>query len=97
MNLPSQLFLNGLFRDASSGQRSALINPATEEAFVEVAAAEHARPARSNSQGRQAKAASKRTAAAGPKRQGGGKQPRSRTKKGNWRKKRSDAGKRHKR
>jgi betaine-aldehyde dehydrogenase len=39
MNLPSQLFLNGLFRDASSGQRSALINPATEEAFVEVAAA----------------------------------------------------------
>jgi len=39
MNLPSQLFLNGLFRDSSSGQRTALINPATEEPFVEVAVA----------------------------------------------------------
>lgn len=29
--------------------------------------------------------------------EGGGKQPRSRTKKGNWRRKRSDAGKKRKR
>jgi len=47
----------------------------TRAAAASATAAENARPARSNSQGRQAKAASKRTTAAGPKRQGGGKQP----------------------
>jgi betaine-aldehyde dehydrogenase len=42
MNLPSQLFIDGAFRDAKSGSRTTLINPATEEAFVEVAAADAA-------------------------------------------------------
>src|SRR5881296_461958 len=40
--LPTQLFLNGAYRDAASGRHSALINPATEEPFVEVAAADAA-------------------------------------------------------
>lgn len=40
MTLPTQLFLDGAFRDSASGRRSTLINPATEEAFAEVAAAE---------------------------------------------------------
>jgi betaine-aldehyde dehydrogenase len=40
MNLPTQLFLDGLFRNASSGRRAPLINPATEERFLEVAAAD---------------------------------------------------------
>jgi betaine-aldehyde dehydrogenase len=39
-NLPSQLFLNGQYRDSSSGHRTTLTNPATEESFVEVAAAD---------------------------------------------------------
>src|SRR5881397_285936 len=40
--LPTQLFLNGAYRDAASGRHAALINPATEEPFVEVAAADAA-------------------------------------------------------
>ena len=40
MDFPTQLFLDGAYRDSSSGRRSRLINPATEEAFAEVAAAE---------------------------------------------------------
>ena len=39
MTLPSQLFLDGAFREGASGQRTTLINPATEEAFASVAAA----------------------------------------------------------
>lgn len=39
MNIPTQLFIDGASRDASSGRRIALINPATEETFTEVAAA----------------------------------------------------------
>src|SRR5436190_4826689 len=39
---PTQLFLNGAYRDASSGRHASLINPATEEPFVEVAAADGA-------------------------------------------------------
>jgi betaine-aldehyde dehydrogenase len=42
MNLPTQLFLDGLYRNSSSGRHAPLINPATEEPFVEVAAAETA-------------------------------------------------------
>src|SRR5256885_1537552 len=38
MNLPTQLFLDGAWRDSASGRSSTLINPATEESFVEVAA-----------------------------------------------------------
>src|SRR6266536_2276497 len=40
MNLPTQLFLDGGFRDTASGRHASLINPATEEPFVEVAAAD---------------------------------------------------------
>ena len=40
MNLPTQLFIDGAFRDAASGGRIALTNPATEETFADVAAAE---------------------------------------------------------
>jgi len=39
---PTQLFLNGAYRDAASGRHASLINPATEEPFVEVAAADAA-------------------------------------------------------
>ncbi|MHB1308572.1 MAG: aldehyde dehydrogenase family protein [Limisphaerales bacterium] len=39
MSLPTQLFVDGAWREAASGRRSSLINPATEEAFTEVAAA----------------------------------------------------------
>ncbi|HXP59077.1 MAG TPA: aldehyde dehydrogenase family protein [Dongiaceae bacterium] len=39
MTLPSQLFLDGASREGASGQRTTLINPATEEAFASVAAA----------------------------------------------------------
>lgn len=39
MNLPTQLFVDGLCRDAADGRRQPLTNPATEEVFVEVAAA----------------------------------------------------------
>ena len=42
MQLPTQLFINGAWRDAASGRRTRLINPATEEAFAEVAAADNA-------------------------------------------------------
>ena len=42
MQLPTQLFINGAWRDAASGRRTKLINPATEEAFAEVAAADTA-------------------------------------------------------
>jgi betaine-aldehyde dehydrogenase len=42
MNLPTQLFLDGHFRNASSCRQAPLINPATEERFVEVAAADSA-------------------------------------------------------
>jgi betaine-aldehyde dehydrogenase len=41
MQLPTQLFINGAWRDAASGRRTKLINPATEEAFAEVAAADN--------------------------------------------------------
>ncbi len=37
---PNQLFVDGVFRPSSSGRTTPLINPATEEAFVEVAAAD---------------------------------------------------------
>jgi betaine-aldehyde dehydrogenase len=40
MNLPTQLFLDGRYRNSSSGRHAPLINPATEEPFVEVAAAD---------------------------------------------------------
>jgi len=40
MTLPTQLFLDGACRDSASGRRTTLINPATEAAFAEVAAAE---------------------------------------------------------
>jgi betaine-aldehyde dehydrogenase len=39
MQLPTQLFLNGAWRDPSGGRRTTLINPATEQPFVEVASA----------------------------------------------------------
>jgi betaine-aldehyde dehydrogenase len=42
MTIPTQLFLDGAWRDSSSGLRSALVNPATEETFTEVAAADPA-------------------------------------------------------
>ena len=40
MNLPDSLFIDGKFRTGSAGKRTKLINPATEEALCEVAAAE---------------------------------------------------------
>jgi betaine-aldehyde dehydrogenase len=40
MSLPSQLFLNGSYCDSASSHRTFLVNPATEEPFVEVAAAD---------------------------------------------------------
>ncbi len=42
VRLPTQLFLNGAYRESSSGRRCSLINPATEEPFVEVATADAA-------------------------------------------------------
>src|SRR6266581_3273147 len=39
MNLPTQLFIDGSYRNSSTGHRSTLVNPATEQEFVEVAAA----------------------------------------------------------
>jgi betaine-aldehyde dehydrogenase len=43
MNLPTQLFIDGKYRDAAGGgRRTTLINPATEAAFAEVAAADAA-------------------------------------------------------
>jgi betaine-aldehyde dehydrogenase len=40
VKLPTQLFIDGVGREAASGRRIALTNPATEETFVEVAAAD---------------------------------------------------------
>ena len=37
--VPNQLFIDGAYRDSTSGQRTTLINPATEQSFAEVAAA----------------------------------------------------------
>src|SRR5438876_7530662 len=42
MVLPTQLSLDGVYRDSASGRHAALINPATEEPFVEVAVADAA-------------------------------------------------------
>src|SRR5881396_2804700 len=42
MNLPTQLFLDGGFRNSSSRRHASLINPATAEPFVEVAVADAA-------------------------------------------------------
>ncbi|MCW5558893.1 MAG: aldehyde dehydrogenase [Verrucomicrobiae bacterium] len=39
MQIPQQLFVNGARRNATSGKRTSLINPATEESFTEVEAA----------------------------------------------------------
>jgi len=39
MQLPDRLFVDGGWKDGSQGNRTTLVNPATEEAFVEVAAA----------------------------------------------------------
>jgi betaine-aldehyde dehydrogenase len=40
MNIPNQLFVDGRFRSGALGKRTALVNPATEEVFGEIAAAE---------------------------------------------------------
>src|SRR2546429_8532919 len=40
MSLPTQLFIDGAWRNSASGRRTTLINPATEEPFGEVAAAD---------------------------------------------------------
>jgi len=40
VKIPNQLFIDGAFRNGSSNRRTTLINPATEEAITEVAAAE---------------------------------------------------------
>src|SRR5262252_4327204 len=40
MNLPTQIFVDGSYRDSVSNRRTTLINPANEEPFCEVAAAE---------------------------------------------------------
>src|SRR5881296_323613 len=40
MRLPAQLFLDGAWRNSASDRRTTLINPATEEPFGEVAAAD---------------------------------------------------------
>ncbi len=39
MKLPGQLFVDGAYRDSAGGGRSSLINPATEEVFTTLAAA----------------------------------------------------------
>lgn len=39
MTLPTQLFIDGAYRNSTTGQRTTLINPATEERFAEVHAA----------------------------------------------------------
>ena len=38
MTFPTQLFVDGGFRDSTSGNRTTLVNPATGEPFGEVAA-----------------------------------------------------------
>lgn len=40
MKIPNQLFVNGSFRNSTSGRRTSLINPATEQTIAEVAAAD---------------------------------------------------------
>jgi len=40
MPLPTQLFINGSYRDSASSRRTTLVNPATEETLAEVAAAD---------------------------------------------------------
>src|SRR6266536_4640571 len=40
MTLPTQLFVDGAWRPAGSGNRSTLVNPATEQPFTQVAAAD---------------------------------------------------------
>ncbi len=40
MTLPSQLFVDGAWRESRSSHKTTLINPATEEAFAEVSAAQ---------------------------------------------------------
>ena len=40
MNYPTQLFIDGAFRDSKSGRRTTLINPANETALCDVAAAD---------------------------------------------------------
>jgi betaine-aldehyde dehydrogenase len=40
VKIPNRLFIDGAFRDAASGKRTKLINPATEEPIAEVAAAD---------------------------------------------------------
>lgn len=42
MQVPDQLFLDGHYQAGHSGRRTGLVNPATEEAFAEVAAADTA-------------------------------------------------------
>ncbi len=42
MNPPTQLFIDGAWRASQSGRRTTLVNPATEQPFTEVAAAEAA-------------------------------------------------------
>jgi len=42
MQLPTQLFLDGAYRPASSGRKTNLINPATEQSLADVAAADAA-------------------------------------------------------
>src|SRR5213593_3927862 len=40
MTFPTQLFIDGAYRNSTSGRRTTLINPATEEPFAEIAAAD---------------------------------------------------------
>jgi acyl-CoA reductase-like NAD-dependent aldehyde dehydrogenase len=40
MPIPTQLFIDGKFRDAARGHRISLTNPATEEPLAEVAGAD---------------------------------------------------------
>ncbi|MBI3853146.1 MAG: aldehyde dehydrogenase [Verrucomicrobia bacterium] len=40
MNVPTQLFLDGSYQNSASGRRTTLVNPATEQTFTEVAAAD---------------------------------------------------------
>src|SRR6185295_11660579 len=42
VKIPGQLFLDGTWRNSSSGRRTSLINPSTEESFAEVAVADTA-------------------------------------------------------
>jgi betaine-aldehyde dehydrogenase len=42
MNPPTELFIDGAYRPAASGRRAGLVNPATEESFIEVALGDQA-------------------------------------------------------